>query len=95
MDGGPDKKVLDCPGKYLPFWDREIELVILSYSETDYCTGLIDVFKRYKVNKFLTLKAQVSSPSYSLLESLVRGSGTKVIFPREGWSSGLVCYLLI
>ena len=84
IDGGPSKKVLECLGDYLPFWDREIELVILSHPESDHYTGLIDVFKRYKVDNFLTLNADISSPSYSLLESLVGGSKTKVIFPKGG-----------
>lgn len=52
-DGGPNNKVLDCLGKYLPFWDREIELVILTHPEKDHYFGLIEVFRRYQVDNFL------------------------------------------
>ena len=34
-DGGPDKKVLSCLGKYMPFWDREIEMVISTHPDTE------------------------------------------------------------
>jgi competence protein ComEC len=84
IDGGPGNQVLECLGEYMPFWDREIELVVLTHPESDHYTGLIGVFKRYKVDNFLTLAAQVSSPAYSLLESLVGGGKTRVIFARGG-----------
>ena len=44
-DGGPDKSVMDCSGKYMPFWDRNIELVISTHPDTDHSTGLVEVLK--------------------------------------------------
>lgn len=52
VDGGPDLKVLKCLSNNMPFWDRKIELVVLSHGESDHYTGLIDVAKRYKIGTF-------------------------------------------
>src|SRR3989304_10490138 len=46
IDGGPNSKVLNCLSKYMPYWDRQIEGVILTHPEKDHYTGLIEVFRR-------------------------------------------------
>ncbi len=53
VDGGPNNRVLDCLGRHLPFWDRELEVVIASHAEADHITGLIEVVKRYRIGRFL------------------------------------------
>ncbi len=47
IDGGPDNRVLDCLSHHLPFWERKLEVVILTHPEKDHLGGLIDVIKRY------------------------------------------------
>lgn len=53
IDGGPDNSVLYQMGKFLPFYDRKIDLIILSHPDADHLTGLIEVLKRYQVLKVL------------------------------------------
>ncbi len=53
IDGGPNSKVLPCLSGHMPFWDRQIEVVILTHPEADHFIGLIDVFKNYKIKYFL------------------------------------------
>ena len=71
VDGGPNSKVLDCLSKYMPFWDREIEGVILTHPESDHYTGLIEVFKRYDVDVFLANGLDSSSQAYQVLKKEV------------------------
>ena len=54
IDGGPDNKVLGCLSKNIPFWDRNLEMVILTHPEADHFSGLIDVIKRYNVKQFVS-----------------------------------------
>ncbi|MBU1085707.1 hypothetical protein KKB06_05155, partial [Patescibacteria group bacterium] len=35
VDGGPDSSVLSCLGKNMPFWDRKIELVVVTHPQAD------------------------------------------------------------
>jgi competence protein ComEC len=49
LDGGPDLTILEKLGRKMPFYDRYIDLIILSHPEADHLNGLIEVIKRYKV----------------------------------------------
>ncbi|MFC1686454.1 ComEC/Rec2 family competence protein [Patescibacteria group bacterium] len=51
IDGGPDESVLSELGEVLPFWDREIELMILTHPDSDHVSGLVSVLERYKVDE--------------------------------------------
>lgn len=31
IDAGPDKRMLDCLGKFMPFYDKKIEIAIISH----------------------------------------------------------------
>jgi len=84
IDGGPGEEILDCIGKHVPFWDREIELVVLTHPQVDHYGGLIEVFKRYKVDTFLANGLDSSASSYQVLKNAVGGNGSRVVSPREG-----------
>jgi len=53
IDGGPNSVVLEKLNDLLPFWDRSLDLVILSHPEKDHMTGILDILQRYKVKYFL------------------------------------------
>jgi len=55
IDAGPDKSILSCLGKYMPFWDREIELAFLSHPNNDHYNGYFFIADRYKIDKFITV----------------------------------------
>ena len=38
IDGGPDKKVLECLGRHMPLWDRILDIIILSHPDGDHIT---------------------------------------------------------
>ncbi|MDO8503836.1 MAG: MBL fold metallo-hydrolase [bacterium] len=52
IDGGPDKSVLACLSSHMPFWDRKIELIVLTNADKDHYAGLIDVIRRYQIIKY-------------------------------------------
>ena len=53
IDGGPDSAILEKLGKEMLFWDRTIDLIILTHPEHDHYGGLIEVLKRYRVENIL------------------------------------------
>jgi competence protein ComEC len=53
IDGGSTNAVLDKLGKEMGFWDRTIDLVILTHPEHDHVAGLLGVLQRYKVDNIL------------------------------------------
>lgn len=92
IDGGPDNSVLDCLGRYIPFWDRTIEVVLLTHPQLDHFGGLIQVFRRYKVEKFIAIPIDVSSKEYQVLKKEVGGDLKKVVTSTQGMkvSNGLM-----
>ena len=53
VDGGPDKRVLACLGRHMPFWDRHINLVLLTHPQKDHMQGLIGVLDRFSADYIL------------------------------------------
>jgi competence protein ComEC len=49
IDGGPNASVLEKLGRIMPFYDRHIDIILLTHPEQDHINGLIEVLKRYQV----------------------------------------------
>lgn len=71
FDAGPDKSVLTCLRKYMPFWERSIDLAILSHPHADHLNGFIDVFEVYNVKQFATEDVANVSDGYHALQEAV------------------------
>lgn len=67
IDGGPNDKILDCIARHTPFWDRTIELIILTHPHQDHMAGLLPVLKNYTVLKFATEKLFNNSQTFQVL----------------------------
>jgi len=88
-DGGPDPSVLTCLGRHMPFWDRQIELVISTHPDADHSTGLTNVLESYKVDKILINPMDPGTNIYQVLKNSVGGRGIGVINPVSGQTLGL------
>lgn len=53
IDGGPGITVIEKLGRSMPFWDRRLDLIILTHPEQDHISGLIEVLRRYEVDMVL------------------------------------------
>lgn len=53
IDGGSGKGILDKLGKYMPFYDKKIELLVMTHPDKDHMGGLVEVLKYYKVDRIL------------------------------------------
>jgi competence protein ComEC len=64
IDGGPSSAVLSKLSQNMPFWDRALDLVILSHPESDHMQGLLEVLKRYKADYILWTGVKKTAPEY-------------------------------
>ncbi|MDD4606945.1 MAG: MBL fold metallo-hydrolase [Patescibacteria group bacterium] len=64
IDGGPDNKVITRLGENMPFYDRQIDLMILTHPDGDHVTGLIEVLRRYQIDQILYTGVIHFSPAY-------------------------------
>ena len=56
IDGGPDNKTLAELGKIMPFYDRDIDVVLATHKESDHISGLFSVLERYDVKNIIDTK---------------------------------------
>ncbi len=55
VDGGPrGDAVLSCLSRHIPFWDRNIELVVFTNTDYDHLNGLNSVLPRYHIGRIVT-----------------------------------------
>lgn len=69
IDGGPDRSVLREISKVMPFYDRNIDLVIATHPDADHIGGLVDVLGRYKVGLFMEPGTEADTGLYKELET--------------------------
>lgn len=84
IDGGPNEEVLDCLSSRQPFFDREIDILILTHPEADHLTGLIPVLQRYKVNHFITENIGNPSAVFKKFHDEVVREESKIYNPKPG-----------
>ncbi len=71
IDGGPGDKILAHLSEKLPFWDRNIDLMILTHAHADHLSGLVEVLERFNVKKVLWNKQSHDSLLYRQWELLL------------------------
>ena len=63
VDGGPSPTaLLNELGAVLPFWDRSLDLVVLTHPDGDHITGLIPLLDRYRVAQVLDVPQSDAAP---------------------------------
>jgi competence protein ComEC len=93
IDGGPDGRILlEKIGKYIPFWDRKIELMIATHPDQDHIQGLVDALDKYQISSVMQTPVESDSEIYKkykdflskekadLIEAL---PGTEIILSDE------------
>ncbi|KKW22348.1 MAG: internalization-related competence protein ComEC/Rec2 protein [Parcubacteria group bacterium GW2011_GWA2_51_12] len=84
IDGGPGDAVLSKLGEAMPFFDRTIELMVLTHPHADHVSGLVEVLKRYKVKRVVFSDAPYDSAVYETFLTQLKQRGIETTRPRAG-----------
>jgi len=84
IDGGPDKSVLEKLGQTMPFYDRTIDLIILTHPDADHLTGLIGVLKYYDVEHILTSGLEKDTVIYQEWRELIEQKEIPLVLAQAG-----------
>jgi competence protein ComEC len=84
VDGGPNDRILSKLGSTLPFWDRSIDLVVLTHPDKDHLAGLVDVLGRYKIGTVLWTGVEHSSVEYQEWVRLLEEREVSVVIAERG-----------
>ncbi len=78
IDAGSDRKVLSCLGRYMPFYDRKIELAFLSHPQKDHYGGYLEIVDRYQIDNFIVDPLDNDNQSFNLLKRKLKEKKIKV-----------------
>lgn len=54
IDGGPSReRIMEKLGEKMPFWDKTIDLIVLTHTDKDHINGLLQVLKEYEVKNII------------------------------------------
>lgn len=84
VDGGPGTRVLDCLSERLPFWDRQIEIIVLTHPQKDHMEGLIAVLERYEVKRVVITGVKNETDVFRAWDEAVKLEGSLVYTPDVG-----------
>jgi len=92
VDGGPDNKLLEYLGEDLPFYSKNLDLVVATHPQADHIAGLVEVIKQYKIGSLWINGDKAETRLYQEWERALRGNsvqpvvvaqGDKILFPDQ------------
>lgn len=84
FDGGPNKAVLRELSEVMPFYDRSIDLLILSHPNKDHIAGLVEVLERFDVGSSVEPGTSHTIAEYAEWERMIESNGVDRIFGKSG-----------
>ncbi len=88
IDGGPSgKTILEKLESEIPFWDRTIDMAILTHPDADHLAGLNFVLQRYKVENIIWNGGLKSTETFKNWEKnlvLEKQEGSRIFIAQKG-----------
>jgi len=84
IDGGPDKTILEKLNKAIAFYDKTIDLVILTHPDADHITGLVSALEYYDVKYILTSGVEKDTAVYKKWRDLIEEKNISLILAQSG-----------
>jgi len=94
VDSGPDETVLECLEKYMPFWDKHIDMVIATHAHADHIGGFSAVIQSFTIDRFVHNPSPNNTNIYQNLiqelqvnsiqeQPMIAGNTVSVFIPKE------------
>lgn len=85
IDGGPSQAGLLGELKGLrPFWDKKIEVVVITHPDFDHINGLRGIFQNFEIEKVFLTGVFHSTKSYQRLLRALEQEGSRVFLAQAG-----------
>lgn len=84
IDGGPDNSVLAKIGRSLSFYDRIIEMLIITHPDSDHLAGAIEIAKNYDIGLILVNGRDCATKICEEFDKVIREKNIKVVIANAG-----------
>ncbi len=71
IDTGPDKRVLEKVSQVMPWYDRSLDVVVITHPDLDHIGGLPHVLDRYTVDQFIDSGKESDNYVYKEVERIL------------------------
>ncbi len=84
IDGGRNEKVLSALASSMEYFDRDIDVMVVTHPDADHITGLIGVLEDYKVHTIITSPVNGDTELANILHERIAQEGANVHIARRG-----------
>ncbi|MDP3057214.1 MAG: ComEC/Rec2 family competence protein [bacterium] len=84
IDGGPDKSVLAKLGRHSSFYDRAVDILIITHPDSDHLAGAVEVAKNYDIGLILVNGKKCATKICAEFDKIVEEKKIKVIAAQTG-----------
>lgn len=90
IDAGPDATVVDRLSAHMGFFDKTIDLFVLTHPHRDHFVGVMDMLQKYQIKQVMLTGIAMDDPLYAALIQDLKGWGIPFVFPQGGqdWQIG-------
>ncbi len=84
VDGGPDKNLMGEIPNVLPWYDRHIDMIVVTNPDQDHYSGFIPLLDKYKVDSVLEPGTTNTNQAYTVLENKIKQKNIEKIIAIRG-----------
>ena len=84
VDSGPPKKLLGKLVGMMPFFDRSIDILIITNPDTDHIGSFVDIVKNYKIGMVVEPGTYNESKTYQNLKQQITDKNIPVVLAQAG-----------
>jgi competence protein ComEC len=85
VDGGPSGRLVsEAIGEELPFWDRKLDMVILTHPDDDHLAGLVTVLERYDVKEVVASPQSAKTVTFAAWQREIEEKGIPCHTAKSG-----------
>jgi competence protein ComEC len=84
VDGGPNNKLLKEIPKVMPWYDRHIDMLVVTNPDKDHYEGFISLLKKYSVDVVLEPGTVSKTETYAFLEKEISDRKIPKVLARRG-----------
>jgi competence protein ComEC len=84
IDGGDSKKILGHLARFMPFFDRSLDAIIITNPDRDHIGGFLEVLDVYQVGKVFEPGTFNNSKTYKKLKDKIKEQNIPIILAKKG-----------
>lgn len=84
IDGGPGNNLLKALPKVMPFYDRSVDMIVVTNPDSDHYEGFIKFLDKYSVDNVLEPGTTNAYPAYGVFQKKIEQKNIKKIIAIRG-----------